>query len=476
MKLSLRKKYIVFGILLIVGFLAFLFSSALFFQNKMTARWNNEKMTEVAGEALEVLEGTKGDIEEAELDTIAFENNVSVTVTDEDYKILYSTRKKENSRGFLGDKSRKAIEQTKEQLDENGQGFVSYFDDDNKASFIHISKVDGLGYLVVRRSIMSFKSSIYVMKFSFMVAAGVTLLLGILVLFVLTGRMVRPIRELSRVTGQIADLHFDEKVPVNTRDELGELAVSVNRMSDRLKETMETLQQDVEKRKLLVRNMSHELKTPVAVIMGYAENMEYIAAQNPEKLAKYCRVIAQECDRMDALISKMLEVSACEIGASAMSPQQISGERLLEEVKKSYEAELSGHKGTYQEENRLSGQFYGDFWMLQRALYNLVKNAVRHGSKEGKILVSLWEKEDKIYFCVYNEGSHIPEEEQEKVWGEFYKIDHARPREEDSFGIGLSIVRQTALAHGGGTLIKNQPEGVEVGFYILAHREHKPEI
>ena len=104
--------------------------------------------------------------------------------------------------------------------------------------------------------------------------------------------------------------------------------------------------------------------------------------------------------------------------------------------------------------------------MLQRALYNYVKNAVRYGRENGRIVVRAWEDEAFVRFSVYNEGDSIPEEEQEKIWNVFYKINQARTREQQSFGIGLSIVKQAAEAHGGGVSVRNKADGVEFGLYI----------
>lgn len=468
MRITLRKKYVFFGILLISAFLGLLFASAGLFQYRMMNRWNRAELEEVAAGIIRKLDASDWNMEKTEIDNIAFENNVFVTVADEEYRVIYSTRHRINERKTLGKNSMKLIENTNRELTETGHSFGSNFDDDNQASFIQVNKVNGRGYLVLHRSVTGFKSSMHVIKNSFVIAAVLTLLCCSVVLLLLTKRMVHPICEISRITGQIADLNFNEKAEVSTGDELGMLAESVNRMSDKLKEAMDELQDDLERRKVLVRNMSHELKTPAAVIMGYAENLEYIAEKQPEKLGKYCAVITKECESMDDLISRMLELSASEKGAQAMHLSEISPKELLKGVRRKYELELTGHKGAYLENDELMQSFSGDFEMLQRALYNLVKNAVRYGAKEGRIRIHLWESVDYIHFCVYNDGSHIPEEIQEKIWDEFYKTDPSRKREHGSFGIGLSIVKQTALAHGGGVAVKNTTEGVEVEFYISA--------
>lgn len=466
MKTTLRKKYMAAVSLLIVGFLGFLLLTANILRDEFVKRWNQRNMAFLAKEVETEIENAGWDLSQADIEGLAFENNVSVTVADEEFKILSSTRNHELSRGTLGKKSLKAIEENAAELESTGTGFYSDFDDDNKASFIHITRMKGHGYLLLRKSVSGMNGSIFAMEMCFIIAAVLTLICAIPVIVWFTGKMVRPVREINRVTGQIASLNFDEKVVVESKDELGELANSVNVMLDKLKEVMDSLTQDVENRKALVRNMAHELKTPAAVIMGYAENMPYIAKTQPEKLEKYCTVISSECERMDNLICQMLEVSACEAGGDTMNPVFFSVNDLFDQVRRRYEDEFPGRAGAYEEKDDTEGKIRGDFQLLQNALYNLVKNAVRYGKKDGPIIIHAWEDEKYVHFGVFNQGEGIPKEEQEKIWDVFYKLDSARTRNEKSFGVGLSIVKQTALSHGGGISIQNRDDGVEIGFFI----------
>jgi signal transduction histidine kinase len=286
-------------------------------------------------------------------------------------------------------------------------------------------------------------------------------LAGIPVIVLLSERMVRPIKKINQVTKQIAQLNFEETLPVYSSDELGTLAESVNIMSDKLKETMESLKKDIELRETLVRNMAHELKTPIAVIMGYAENMSYIAESHPEKLEQYCMVIVNESERMNGMIRQMLEVSAGTQGKMELNISEFSAEDFLEDIRRRYEDEFCTREGSYQSFNEITTKIHGDYQVLMQALYNYIKNAVRYGKKDGLIHVRAWEEEKYFSFAVFNQGDPVPEEEQEKIWNVFYKINPARTREEKSFGIGLSIVRQAAVAHGGKTGVKNVNDGVE---------------
>lgn len=463
---SLRKKYIFAGILLTTGFLLFLFGIARFLQDGLVERWNHKIMKNIAQQTIELLKENNWEMTQNEIDEIAFDENVYITVTDEEMNILMSTRNWEASRNRISHKTIETVEQNGEKLKETGSFFSSNYDENNRASFLQINSVTGYGYVIIRKSITGLSSSMAVMKTCFFLAALLTLFSGIPVIIFLSGKMVKPIKEINEVTKQITNLDFEKKLAVRNNDELGILAESVNVMSDKLKNAMESLQKDVEVRNSLVRNMAHELKTPTAVIMGYAENMPYIWQEHPEKLEKYCNVIVEECERMDSIIQQMLDVSFYEYGESIINQESFSCQKLLDGIKRFLVNDYPDWKGTYEEKNLVKCQITGDYEMLRRGLFNYVKNAVRYGKKDGMIRITAMEDEKRIYFSVFNEGSHIPEKEMENIWNVFYKINPARTREQKSFGIGLSIAKQAAIAHGGDVQVKNVDNGVEFGLSI----------
>lgn len=465
MKGTLRKKYIAAGCILIIGFLTCLFVMVVLLKESVVEEWNHRKLNAIALEVKGPLLKEGWDVSQEYMDNVAAENDVTITVTDENMEVLFSTRSWEVARGALGEKTQKAIHNGKENLDSTGNSFTSYFDDVNSAFFVEVMKVPEYGYIIIRKSITGLNSSMQVMVICFLIAAGITMVCGTLAIIYLSGKMVRPIQEINKVTGQIANLNFDEKVTVKSNDEFGALAESVNMMSDRLKESMGELQKEVEMRKTLVRNMAHELKTPVAVVMGYAENMTYIADQ-PEKIEKYCKVISEECGRMDVIVHQMIENSSFKQGAYAIHKTYFQVQTLLDSIRKCYHNEFPERTGAYVEINEVRGEILGDMETIQRALYNFIKNAVSYGEKNGEIRISAREEADLVHFVVFNQGNPIPEEEQEKIWNVFYKVSTARTRNRNSFGIGLSIVKQAAEAHGGSVGVRNVPGGVEFRFTI----------
>lgn len=465
MRGTLRKKYILAGSLLIAGFMICLLFTVSLLKERVVENWNHRKLNSIAMEVSAELVKAKGMIPQERIDNLATENDVTIAITDENLTVLSSTRSWETINGHLGEKTKKTIYNDKKKLDSEGNSFASYFDDANSAFFVEILKVPEYGYLIIRRSINGLNSSMQVMVICFLIAAGITMVCGTLVIIYLSGRMVQPIQEINRVTGQISNLNFDEKAIVKSKDEFGALAESVNVMSDRLKESMGELQKEVEMRKTLVRNMAHELKTPVAVIMGYAENMAYITDQ-PGKIEKYCKVISEECNRMDVIVHQMLEDSAYKQGENLLNKTDFLPRELLDNIRRCYLDEFPERKGRYVEINEIKGSIRGDMAVIQRAVYNFIKNAVTYGEKDGEIRITAKEEREFVHFIVFNQGKPIPKEEQEKIWNVFYKVSTARTRSRNSFGIGLSIVKQAAEAHGGSVGVQNVPGGVEFCFTI----------
>ena len=212
--------------------------------------------------------------------------------------------------------------------------------------------------------------------------------------------------------------------------------------------------------------MAHELKTPVTVVMGYAENLSFAASHSPEKLERYSRVISDECGRMNQMIQEMLELSAYENREETLHVETFSADRLMEGLRRCFETEFGTMGFLYREKNEILSDINGDYDMLLRAVYNFLKNAVQHSGAKGEIIVHFYEHGTYQYFSVYNSGSFIPEKEMEKIWEVFYKLDKARSRERGSCGIGLSIVKEAALAHGGGVQVENVDNGVKFTIYI----------
>ena len=223
---------------------------------------------------------------------------------------------------------------------------------------------------------------------------------------------------------------------------------------------MDGLKQDVERRKQLVRNISHELKTPIGVIKGYAEGLQFSVADDEEKRQKYCKVISDECDRMDSLVKELLNLSMLESGTFQLNTSEFDIRVLIQNIAERFETAFT-EKGI-EFECELDKELFvsADYELIERVIINFIINAINHVEGDKKISINILSMREKARIEVFNTGKHIQEEELVRIWDVFYKVDKARSREYGGNGLGLSISRLIGEAHGGKTGVENVNDGV----------------
>lgn len=317
-----------------------------------------------------------------------------------------------------------------------------------------------------------------------MLAVGIIMLvIGILVVSITSRTIARPVKELSEIADSMQNLDFSRKYIGRSRDEIGSLGASINSLSSKLEETInelyeknEQLKKDIElksridtMRKEFIANASHELKTPVALISGYAEGLRDNVASDEESRRIYTDVIIDETERMDHIIHQMLDLMELDNAQEMLKNENISLSDLTEDAINSCSL-LAKNKGvTIECVNTGDPNVYGDYWRIYQAVINYITNAVNHVDEKGIIKVSIEDKGSKVRFSVYNSGKNIPEEEMNNIWERFYKVDKAHTRAYGGTGLGLSIVRSVIELHGGEYGVINKPEGVE--FYFVISKE-----
>lgn len=315
--------------------------------------------------------------------------------------------------------------------------------------------------------------------FFLMISALLALLACLLAGYVIGGRFTRPVAEMTEVANAVAQLDFSKKYTGKHEDELGELGRSINQMSEYLESAISDMKQmnvqlktEIEKkqriddmRKEFIINVSHELKTPIALIQGYAEGLRVGINESEEDKNYYCDIIIDEAHRMNHLVRQLLDLSKIELGNTVPMYTDIDAYEMAETV-------IGKTQVMWQEKQQiidLSGigehVLHGDYDMLERALLNYVTNAIDHTPEHGHIWISTEEDTKHIVLTVRNEGNSLDAEEMDKIWDKFYKLDKARTRVTGGgSGIGLSIVRAILIAHHGGSGVRNVDGGVE--FYL----------
>lgn len=462
MKKSLGKKICAIGVAVIASFVIINIILTYFFMIPFSVYLSTKQMEKIA-QTMEHEDSYTDEEFTDYIEQIDEDMNTAVTIIDGDKNVISTTKISEYHQKAVGSMSSILFDSTKEQLD-NGEVVSMSRNSEKQTGVILvrvIKKVAKNRYVILGRSYRSLENAMYSAIVFDLLAGVVIILVGWLFVWRITKRMVIPIRNMQCAAEHISNLEFDIRVEVKSEDELGQLGMAINKMSDHLEANVVQLQNDLEKRKRLVRNISHEIKSPIAVIMGYADRLKVVLQKNPEKALQYCEIISNESTRVDVLVREMLELSKFEQKTEEMHQEPFAVKYLMKNIRNCFQDETLGKNITYTEQYNAEDVISADFLLLERALNNLVRNAVAHGTGDQmQIRVAGKRNEEYYEFRVYNSGSHIDESEMESIWDAFSKVDKARTRGK-GFGVGLSIVQEIVSAHDGYCGVENVEDGVE---------------
>ncbi len=306
--------------------------------------------------------------------------------------------------------------------------------------------------------------------------------LSIVVIYFISGRFTRPINKLATISRKMADLDFDAKYIGKTKDEVSVLGNSLNYMSDKIKENISEiksvniqLQKDIvkkteidEMRKEFISNISHELKTPIALIQGYAEGLIESVNNDPESKNFYCEVIMDEAAKMNKMVQNLLMLNQIESGKSSLSFERFDIVEMIGQILRNYEIIIKQKAITVLFDSSKSFYVWTDEFRIQEVISNYITNALNHAENEKILKIVILKKNDNVRVEVSNTGSNIKEQDMLRLWDKFYKADKSRTREYGGNGIGLSIVKATMEALNKDYGVYNTKEGVTFWFEVDA--------
>ncbi|MCI8866399.1 MAG: HAMP domain-containing protein [Lachnospiraceae bacterium] len=311
---------------------------------------------------------------------------------------------------------------------------------------------------------------------------AVALGFGSVLMYFVTRRVTNPLLRLAVLSERMSELDFEAKYEGGHQDEIGVLGRSMNTLSDKLKETIGALQEanrqlqhDIEEkiqidemRKEFIANVSHELKTPIALIQGYAEGLTEGMAEDAESRDYYCEVIMDEAAKMNQMVKQLLTLSALEFGNDAPVWEQFDLAELIRDLLNSSRIliEQKGARVIWEEEGPLPVK--ADEFKVEEVMTNYLNNAINHLDGEKIIRIQTERMQSKVVVRVYNTGQPIPKEDIPNLWTKFYKVDKARTRAYGGSGIGLSIVKAIMDAHHQQCGVENKDGGVEFWFTLEA--------
>jgi signal transduction histidine kinase len=335
--------------------------------------------------------------------------------------------------------------------------------------------------LVIETSIQIIEEGISITKDFYIYMGVISLTIGILLSYMFSRAITKPIVDLNNIAKKMAYLDFSSRYKVKSNDEIGELGKTINYLSEKLNKTItdlnkanEKLKDDIEKerklenmRKEFVSNVSHELKTPISLIQGYAEGLKDSIANDEESREFYCDVIMDESKRMGKLVNDLLDLSQLESGHFKLKKNNFNIVELVSRVVEKYNPIFEDKNISVDIDIKESTLLVnGDKNRIEQVLINLINNGVNHVKNERIIRISALVQEEKVRIGVYNSGDYIEDDEIKRIWDRFYKIDKARRRNIGGTGLGLSIVKRILELHENQYGVINLDNGVEFWFYI----------
>ncbi len=303
---------------------------------------------------------------------------------------------------------------------------------------------------------------------------------GIIVAFLFSRKFTRPILSMNEIARNMANLDFSRKCQVDSDDEIGELANSINFLSEdlerlisELNEKNAQLEKDIEKerqidemRKEFISNVSHELKTPISLIQGYAEGLRVDINEDEENKNFYCEVIMDEASRMDKMVKELLNLCQLESDFSRLEISMFDLSSLIDRVTEKFRSVFQEKEINLQVKKNDSLFVEADYSRIEQVLVNYINNAIQYADFEKTIRIEAEPLEEKVHVSVFNSGNHIPDEYLDKIWTSFYKVDKARTRVSAGTGLGLSIVRGIMELHKNQYGVENLTGGVQFWFEL----------
>lgn len=354
---------------------------------------------------------------------------------------------------------------------------------DERTSSSYMELVGGLNgdyWIYVRANYQSIQESASISNEFLAYAGAVVTILSILIMIFVSNRYTKPILALAKLAQKMEQLNFDVRYEEDRKDEIGVLGHSMNSLSDKLEETISELktannelQLDLQRRseqeqmrQEFLANVSHELKTPIALIQGYAEGLQENVNDDPESRDFYCEVIVDEADKMNQMVKRLLSLNQLEFGNGQVHLEHFDVREVVKSVLASSDILFRQKEITVSFAEPEPVFVWADEYMTEEVVMNYVSNAVNHIGGDRIIEVRVQSGGEKARISVFNTGEKIPEEELDKIWNKFYKVDKARTREYGGNGIGLSIVKAIMDAHNQQYGVKNYDNGVEFWFEL----------
>ena len=373
-------------------------------------------------------------------------------------------------------------------LEKNNKYTITKFKDKkNNMNFIIFTAVLDNSYkLYIRMPVAAIEESVKISNEFLSIIAVFVIIIGGIILSIVSRRFSEPIIELNDITKKMSNLNFSQKFKSSeAHDEIDMLGENINVLSDKLEKTINQLrntnvelEKDVEEksqidemRKSFISDVSHELKTPIALIQGYSEGLIENVNSDEESRKFYAEVILDEATKMDKLVKQLLELMKLEYGKMQFNNKEFDLVELENEIIR--KSAVIADKENIKMENNISGEIivFADDFYIDQVLTNYITNAIKYaieinGEKRVRIENEIDKKNNKVRVKVFNTFVQFSEEEINRIWKRFYKVDESRNRENGGNGIGLSLVKAIMKQYDNKYGVRNVAGGVEFYFEL----------
>ncbi len=317
-----------------------------------------------------------------------------------------------------------------------------------------------IGYVLVTTSAAELFDYIAENIQIFLISALAILIVSFVVLYLMTYRFVRPLRQMATATRQFSQGDFSYRVKVRGKDEVAELATALNGMAVSLSSVEEM-------RRSFVGNVSHELRTPMTTISGFIDGI-LDGTIPPERQEEYLKIVSDETKRLSRLVRSMLDLSRIDSGQMKLNPVSFDLTAVACNTLVLFEQRIEDKDLQIEGIDTCGPQYVtADYDLMQQVVYNLVDNAVKFTEKGGHIRLLIFRKENRTYCMVRNTGTGIPATELPHIFDRFYKSDRSRGLDKSGTGLGLYIVKTLIDLHGGEiTVSSREQEYCEFVFWL----------
>ena len=485
MKMSVRTKLFISISCLIVFFVAF----SLLLNSRYLGKYYVWHKRETLIESKELIDKLyKGDPETISLELENLERNrgMNISIIGPDYELKYNSSFRVFDTGLRRRPAERlpflhAIQQRLANLAEGEIISEVVIDPRLRTKFLILaSRLSNREILVLSTPIVAITESTAIANRFFLFTGLITIVLGGIAVFLFARRFTKPILDLNDIAQRMSKLDFSKRYPVQSDDEVGQLGRSINSLSNQLDKAISELKaanmkltEDIERerridkmRKEFISSVSHELKTPIALIQGYAEGLMLNVNEDEENKNFYCDVIMDEAGKMNGLVKDLLDLSQIESGYFKLEKTIFDISSLVDHVLDKYRPILM-EKGLGIEAEKLENvPVKGDRVRIEQVLVNFLNNAINHVDDRKFIKIAVTTGEDKVRVSVYNSGKTIPVESLDKIWTSFYKVDKARTRAYGGTGLGLSVVKAILELHRNAFDVENKADGVMFWFEL----------